>query len=674
MTVKGLNGVLLSGLATGILKNTTITGDPSIAVAGDFPTLNQNTTGAAESLTHGFAPSLTQTIWGATPATYINGVCTATMSSTTVSCTGASFNSSTDVGKTFVQTAGYGQYVTTIASVTNSTTFVAAAAPTGINYSGGYAYYGFDNTAVFNAAGATSNISRFQLPTGQYYIVNGAVTWSYGQVLEGAGPVPPPVTGGIPTVILCTNPTAVCMDWELKNAYGQGPRELSFYGPHGSGNGSSATGIGIGLTSGATWGFKASNILVENFDVGMNIHTDYMACSNCNISNNIVDIIDQGGETHYFDHLVADGGGPDFGVTNKSNCIEVTGFTFALTIEGSSVVECQIAVSGGGNVRFNNSHMEDGNGTAQPYWNITSGLVEMNGVHINVGSSATGTAPTSFAALSGGTLNIKSGSFTTELAATPVVAVTSGTQLHIGVLQGIGSFTNVFTGSDNSAIIDPQPAYNGLFYGSNTTLSQYATVTGCTAAVTLTLPSLPASGQIVTVFNAFSTGNCTVSGNGNNIVTGGGAVSSIALSPLTGATFTYAYQGGLAQWYATGTGLSAANSLFYRLWAVGTVTAGKLACFTSGFQVGNCTATAPSNFLGVFLSATGNVATQGTVANLVLDASSNVAAGDYICVSTTVAGESHENGTTTCPLNQLVGIAQTTQTGVTSATVFLKLQ
>jgi len=41
----------LGTLATGILKNTTTTGVLSIAVAGDFPTLNQNTTGSAATLT-----------------------------------------------------------------------------------------------------------------------------------------------------------------------------------------------------------------------------------------------------------------------------------------------------------------------------------------------------------------------------------------------------------------------------------------------------------------------------------------------------------------------------------------------------------------------------------------------------------------------------------------------
>ena len=51
-TVVGkINGTSLAGLGTGILKNTTGTGVPSIAVAADFPTLNQNTTGTAANVT-----------------------------------------------------------------------------------------------------------------------------------------------------------------------------------------------------------------------------------------------------------------------------------------------------------------------------------------------------------------------------------------------------------------------------------------------------------------------------------------------------------------------------------------------------------------------------------------------------------------------------------------------
>ena len=49
-TVGKINGTSLAGLATGILKNTTTTGVPSIAIAADFPTLNQNTSGTASNV------------------------------------------------------------------------------------------------------------------------------------------------------------------------------------------------------------------------------------------------------------------------------------------------------------------------------------------------------------------------------------------------------------------------------------------------------------------------------------------------------------------------------------------------------------------------------------------------------------------------------------------------
>ena len=75
LTVVKINGVALSGLTTGILKNTAGTGAPSIAAAGTdylapngsaalltgFPTLNQNTTGSAASFTGSLAGQVTGT-------------------------------------------------------------------------------------------------------------------------------------------------------------------------------------------------------------------------------------------------------------------------------------------------------------------------------------------------------------------------------------------------------------------------------------------------------------------------------------------------------------------------------------------------------------------------------------------------------------------------------------
>ena len=50
VVVTKINGTSLAALGTGIVKNTTGTGIPSIAVAADFPALNQNTTGTAANL------------------------------------------------------------------------------------------------------------------------------------------------------------------------------------------------------------------------------------------------------------------------------------------------------------------------------------------------------------------------------------------------------------------------------------------------------------------------------------------------------------------------------------------------------------------------------------------------------------------------------------------------
>lgn len=72
-TVVKINGTSLAGLSTGILKNTTGTGVPSIAVAADFPTLNQNTTGSAASFTGSLSGDVTGT-QSATSLSKIQGI------------------------------------------------------------------------------------------------------------------------------------------------------------------------------------------------------------------------------------------------------------------------------------------------------------------------------------------------------------------------------------------------------------------------------------------------------------------------------------------------------------------------------------------------------------------------------------------------------------------------
>jgi hypothetical protein len=93
-----------SALSTGILKSTTTTGALTIAVAADFPTLNQNTTGSAGSVTN----ALTAGTGLTSTATY-NG-----SAAITFNATGTTINSqtsgytlvATDAGKTVSITTG----------------------------------------------------------------------------------------------------------------------------------------------------------------------------------------------------------------------------------------------------------------------------------------------------------------------------------------------------------------------------------------------------------------------------------------------------------------------------------------------------------------------------------------------------------------------------------------
>lgn len=86
-TVTKINGTSLAGLATGILKNTTATGVPSIAVAADFPTLNQNTTGTAASITGNITESQVTNLpadLAAKQATLVSGTNIKTINSTSL--------------------------------------------------------------------------------------------------------------------------------------------------------------------------------------------------------------------------------------------------------------------------------------------------------------------------------------------------------------------------------------------------------------------------------------------------------------------------------------------------------------------------------------------------------------------------------------------------------------
>jgi hypothetical protein len=124
-TDAGLSGAqFLGSLGTGIVKNTTTTGVLSIAVAGDFPTLNQNTTGSA----------------GSTTGTLTFG--------TGLTAGGASFNGSANVTITPVSATTAVAGIVQLSDSTSTTSSVLAATPTAVKSA-----YDLANAAVPKSGG-----------------------------------------------------------------------------------------------------------------------------------------------------------------------------------------------------------------------------------------------------------------------------------------------------------------------------------------------------------------------------------------------------------------------------------------------------------------------------------------------------------------------------------------
>jgi len=127
-TDAGLSGAqFLGALGTGIVKNTTTTGVLSIASAGDFPTLNQNTTGSAGSV--------------ANTLTFGTGL----------TAGGASFNGSAAVTITPVSATTSVAGIAQLSDSTSTTSSVLAATATAAK-----AAYDRGSTGVTNAATAQS--------------------------------------------------------------------------------------------------------------------------------------------------------------------------------------------------------------------------------------------------------------------------------------------------------------------------------------------------------------------------------------------------------------------------------------------------------------------------------------------------------------------------------------
>jgi hypothetical protein len=128
LTVNKINGVSLAGLATGILKNTTSTGAPSIAVAADFPILNQNTTGNAATASTALIANYANTAGSATTATTAGYATVAGSVASATSASTATLAFTSDLATKATNVAGGAAGSLLYQSATDTTAFASAGA------------------------------------------------------------------------------------------------------------------------------------------------------------------------------------------------------------------------------------------------------------------------------------------------------------------------------------------------------------------------------------------------------------------------------------------------------------------------------------------------------------------------------------------------------------------
>lgn len=172
-TVGKINGTSLSGLSTGILKNTTSTGVPSIAIAADFPTLNQSTSGNAATATSATsATTATNANNGATVSTTTSASFFPLFAASSTNGnqpfnlgSGLTFNPSTNNLTTTTFTGALTGNATNITGTTNSTlTTLSALTSVGTIATGTW-----NATTVAAAHGGTGQISVIVAPAASTY-------------------------------------------------------------------------------------------------------------------------------------------------------------------------------------------------------------------------------------------------------------------------------------------------------------------------------------------------------------------------------------------------------------------------------------------------------------------------------------------------------------------------
>jgi fibronectin-binding autotransporter adhesin len=229
--------------------------------------------------------------------------------------------------------------------------------------------------------------------------------------------------------------------------------------------------------------------------------------------------------------------------------------------------------------------------------------------------------------------------------------VNSGTA---GQMAYYASSTNAVSGNANANISN-----GALTLGvANTTLGNLILEGNTSGALTIT-PQAVAGTPTWTA--GTSSGTPVVTASGPLVITAatGNIACATCATSAAALTSNQAVNGSGSQGEATGFTDTA-----------GTITSGRIACYTASNTVGNCTALGST--LGVFNSSTTWIASGET--SITLDATVSVTFGDNICQSPTVQSEGHDNGTTACTTGLGIGIVKTTAASVSSATIFVALR
>lgn len=165
------------------------------------------------------------------------------------------------------------------------------------------------------------------------------------------------------------------------------------------------------------------------------------------------------------------------------------------------------------------------------------------------------------------------------------------------------------------------------------------------------------------------TGVATLRG-GNQTGTGTGQAGGVLIEP---GALTNASPGGAAV-----EGTIIFNGGVFK--STGTITVGHLACLVSSNTISNCASTSTNGqFIGIVQAQAGSspsyyVQTAGTISGVVLDGTYTYAANDFVCASSTAAGEvgMATTGVNPCTsYNVHVGFAVASGSSATTVTVFL---